>query len=186
MGKAGDLNASQADCAMTEQEFRAAYPLIAGWIQNTLAQHATTAKPVASLGFSRLPHYYDAELLASSRAVVVAGVPMPPLSTMGLSRFSDFERMNAGGITYLNTYFVRADHAHDESLHFHELVHVIQWRLLGPERFLRLYADGLERLGYRKSPLEDMAYSLQHRFQREAKAFSVEAACQKLVEGMAA
>ena len=40
---------------MTEQEFRDAYRLIAGWIQNTLVQHATAAKPVASLGFKRLP-----------------------------------------------------------------------------------------------------------------------------------
>src|SRR5205823_9640324 len=36
--------------------------------------------------------------------------------------------MDAGGITYLNTYFVRADQSHSASLHFHELVHVIQWR----------------------------------------------------------
>ncbi len=166
---------------MTEQEFRAVYPLIADWIKKTLAEHAPAARPVASFGFSCLPRYYDAQLLASSRAVVVTRVPMPRLSAMGLDRFSDFEQMDAGGITYLNTYFVRADRAHDESLHFHELVHVSQWRLLGPEKFLVLYPDGLERYGYRKSWLEMMAYKLEHRFQREAQPFSVEAACQKLV-----
>ena len=169
---------------MTEQEFRVVYPLIVGWIKKTLAEHATAARPVASFGFSRLPDYYVAQLLASSKAVVVARVPMPPLSAMGLDRFRDFEQMDAGGITYLDTYFARADRAHDESLHFHELVHVIQWRLLGPERFLALYADGLERFGYRKSPLEAMAYRLQHRFQREAQPFSVEAACQRLIGDM--
>ncbi len=76
---------------------------------------------------------------------------------------------------------MRADRARDESLHFHERVHVIQWRLLGPEKFLALYADGLESYGYRKSWLEMMAYKLEHRFQREAQPFSVEAACQKLM-----
>jgi len=40
---------------------------------------------------------------------------------MGLDRFREFEQMDAGGTTYLNTYFVRADQAHSESLHFHEL-----------------------------------------------------------------
>jgi hypothetical protein len=50
---------------------------------------------------------------------------------------------------------------------------------------LALYADGLERFGYRKSPLEVIAFQLQHRFQREAKPFSVEAACQKLIGDMA-
>ena len=169
---------------MNEQEYRAIYPLIADWIRKTLAEHSTAAKPVASFGFSGLPHYYDAELLASSRAVVVTRVPMPPLSAMGLDQFRDFEQMDARGTTYLNTYFVRADHSHSESLHFHELVHVTQWRLLGPEKFLALYADGLERFGYRKSPLERMAFSLQKRFERAAQPFSVEAACQSLMREM--
>jgi hypothetical protein len=170
---------------MTEQEFRKVYPLIAGWIKQTLAEHASAARPVASLGFSRLPHYYDAQLLASRMVVLVPKVPMPPLSAMGLDRFREFEQMDAGGTTYLDTYFVRADQAHSESLHFHELVHVIQWRLLGPEKFLALYADSLERFGYRKSPLEVMAFSLQGRFDREAQPFSVEAACQSLMREMA-
>jgi hypothetical protein len=163
---------------MTEQEFRAAYPQIIGWIKQTLAEHASAARPVASLGFKRLAAYYSAPILASAKAVIVPRVPVPPLSAMGLDRFRDFEQMDAGGITYLDTYFVRADHAHVESLHFHELVHVIQWRLLGPERFLALYADGLERFGYRNSPLEVMAYDLQDRFEREAQPFNAEAACQ--------
>jgi hypothetical protein len=170
---------------MTEHEFRKVYPLIAGWIKMTLAEHASAARPVASLGFSRLPHYYDAQLLDSSMVVSVPMVPVPPLSAMGLDRFSDFEQMDARGITYLNTYFVRADQSHLESLHFHELVHVIQWRLLGPEKFLAFYADGLERFGYRNSPLEVMAYSFQDRFERdEAKPFSVEAACQSSIHEM--
>ena len=170
---------------MTEQEFRKAYPLIAGWIKQTLAERASAARPVASLGFSRLPHYYDAQLLASSMVVFVPRVPVPPLSAMGFDRFRDFEQMDAGGTTYLNTYFVRADQSHSESLHFHELVHVIQWRLLGPEKFLAFYADGLERFGYRKSPLERIAFRLQKRFEREAQPFSVEAACQSSIEDMA-
>jgi len=163
---------------LTEQEFRAVYPRIASWIQRTLAAHASIARPVASFGFRRLPQYYDAPLLAASKVVAVPKVPVPPLAAMGLDRFSDFAQMDAGGITYLDTYFVRADHVHFESLHFHELVHVIQWRLLGPEKFLALYADGLERCGYRHSPLEVMAYDLQDRFEREPQPFNVEAACQ--------
>ena len=169
---------------MTEKEFRKVYPLIAGWIKQTLAEHASAARPVASLGFSRLPHYYDAQLLASSMVVFVPRVPVPPLLAKGLDQFRDFEQMDAGGTTYLNTYFVRADQSDSESLHFHELVHVIQWRLLGPEKFLALYADALERFGYRKSPLERMAFRLQKRFEREAQPFSVEAACQSLMRAM--
>jgi hypothetical protein len=169
---------------MTEQEFQTVYPLIARWIQNTLAQHATAARPVASLGFKRLPLCYDASTLTTAKVISGPKVPVPPLSSMGLSRFGDFEKFDMAGITYLNTYFVRTDQAHDESLHFHELVHVIQWRLLGPEKFLALYTDGLERFGYRNSPLEAMAYDFQDRFERYAQPFNVEAACQSLIQKM--
>jgi hypothetical protein len=91
-------------------------------------------------------------LLARAKVVLVDRVPMPPLSSIVLGRFADFENMDASGITYLDTYFVRQPEAGRESLHFQELVHVIQWQVLGAERFLALYADGLEKHGYRDSP----------------------------------
>jgi hypothetical protein len=158
---------------MTDQEFRAIYPSVFGWVQHTLSQYTPAARPVNSLGFRRLPDFYDADTLAKAKAVAVDRVPVPPLSAMGLGRFADFERMDAAGITYLDTYFLRADQAWDESLHFHELVHVIQWRILGPEGFLAAYADGLERFGYRGSPLEVMAYDLQARFDAHQTPFEV-------------
>jgi hypothetical protein len=170
---------------MTEQQHRAVYPLIAGWMQKTLSEHAVAARPVALLGFSRLPHYYNERILASAKAVVVAKVPVPPLSAMGLAGLGAFERMEMGGITFFDTYFVRIDLAGVESLHFHELVHVVQWRSLGSEKFLACYADGLERLGYLRSPLELMAFRLQRRFEREAEPFSVEAACQESLRDIA-
>jgi hypothetical protein len=137
---------------------------------------------VASLGFNRLPLYYSGSTLTTAKVVPVPKVPVPPLSKMGLKRFGDFEQMDMTGITYLDTYFVRADQVHFESLHFHELVHIIQWRLLGPEEFLARYADGLERFGYRNSPLEEMAYSFQERFDFEAQPFDVEAACERSIQ----
>jgi hypothetical protein len=62
----------------------------------------------------------------------------------------------------------------DEALFFHELVHVLQWSMLGRERFIALYMRGLAKHGYRASPLEKMAYSLQAEFERGAAPFSVE------------
>jgi hypothetical protein len=160
---------------MTEQEFRAVYPIVLQWLEQTLRQHASAARPVSSLGFNRLPLFYHAAVLASSKVVPIQKIPVPPLSAMGLVRFADFERMETAGITYLDTFFIRADLTLDESLHFHELVHVVQWRILSPERFLWLYADGLDRFGYRNSPLEVIAYDLQNRFDGGGKPFDVEA-----------
>lgn len=149
---------------MTPEEFKTFYPYLAGWIRQTLVAHAKSARIVASVGFQRLPLYFSAELLQLAKFVVIERVPLPPLSAMGLGRFAEFERSHFGGITYLDTFFVREDCAKDESLYFHEMVHVIQWRLLGPERFLKMYADGLEKYEYRESPFEDMAYRAQAAF----------------------
>ena len=91
---------------------------------------------------------------------------MPPLSAMGLSRFAEYEHSDYEGITYLDTFFVKRRSAAAERLHFHKLIHVIQWRLLGPEAFLATYAAGLETFGYGNSPLESMAYDAEASFCR--------------------
>ena len=56
----------------------------------------------------------------------------------------------------------------------HELAHVIQWRILGPDRFLFLYANGLECFGYRQSPLEATAYDAETAFASSMAIFNVE------------
>lgn len=157
------------------EDFDAKYPLILSWIQGTLARHMRQAHPVSSLSFKRLRHYFNPEFLASSKVVYVAAVPTPPLSALGFNQFSDFEKMNAMGITYLDTFFSREEGRGNESLHFHELVHVLQWQLLGPKAFIAAYADGLERNGYRRSPLEVMAYTLESIFKNSANPFDVAA-----------
>ena len=163
---------------MTEEQFKAIYPQMYEWIRQTLVSNAVKARTVDSVGFKRLPLYFGSELLSTTKFVVIDRVPVPPLSAMGLRQFADFERGNWDGITYLDTFFVRPSRASDESLYFHELIHVLQWRLLGPERFLAAYATGLETLGYEKSPLEVMAYNAQNMFVAAADPFDAK----KLVE----
>jgi len=101
-------------------------------------------------------------------------LPLPPLSKMGLTRFAEFERGDFDGITYLDTFFLKQAHSKNEVIHFHELIHIIQWRLLGPARFLYLYANGLERFGYRQSPLEVMAYDAEKMFATSITIFDAE------------
>jgi hypothetical protein len=55
-----------------------------------------------------------------------------------------------------------------------KLVHVIQWRILGPDRFIFLYVNGLECFGYRQSPLEAMAYDAETAFASSMVIFNVE------------
>ena len=159
---------------MTREEFHKFYPLMAEWLRNTLATYATSSKAVASCAFARLPNYFTPATLQSSKVVLVDRLPRPPLSSWGLAPFADFENGNFTGITFLDTFFIRRDQSKNEAIHFHELVHVIQWRILGPERFLYLYADGLERFGYEYSPLEAMAYEAEAMFVGSTAKFDAE------------
>lgn len=159
---------------MTPEEFQKLYPHVIGWIRLTLAAHEKNAKSVASAGFSRLPLYFSPKLLASTKYVTVDRPPMPPLSALGLKRFAAFEQGNYDGATYLDTFFVKRSQVAEEGLYFHELIHVVQWRVLGPERFLAAYADGLETVGYRNSPLEAMAYDAQAAFAQTTRIFDAE------------
>jgi len=159
---------------VSPEEFQKFYPFVAGWLQKTLAKYATLAQTVASRAFPRLPNYFAPITLATSKVVLVDQMPRPPLSSWGLTRFADFEHGNFSGITFLDTFFIKQDQSENETLHFHELIHVIQWRVLGPERFLYLYADGLERFGYRNSPLEAMAYNAEARFVGSTAKFNAE------------
>jgi len=93
---------------------------------------------------------------------------------MGIPGFADFERLDPAGITYHTSFFVRHGCEHDESLHFHELIHVVQSKHLGRERFIMAYALGhLMCGGYRTNPLEVMAYVLQGCFDQQAPGFDV-------------
>ena len=85
----------------------------------------------------------------------------------------------AGKLHTRHTFSKSTLHGHDESLHFHELVHVIQWKLLGAKAFVAAYASGLERFGYRNSPLGVMAHNAQTTFEKSSQPFDVE----KLVIG---
>ena len=161
-------------CRLSPEEFRTAYPKLRAWIQKTLEFYEKNAKPVASMHFVRLPLYFGHRLLETTKFIAIDRLPMPPLSAMGLSRFAVFEQGDFSGITYLDRYFIKQTVVTEEAIHFHELMHVIQWRLLGPEDFLAAYANGLDEFGYENSPLEKMAYDAEAAFKRSSPIFDAE------------
>jgi hypothetical protein len=129
---------------------------------------------VESFGFQRLPRYFDLSLLDATYVVVTDAPPVPPLAALGLPEFAWMETQPRA-VTYQDTYFLQTSAVGSESIHFHELVHAIQWQVLGPEDFLLLYAAGLSEHGYENSPLEAMAYAHQARFEAGGLPYSVEA-----------
>ena len=161
-------------CEMSPEEFHKFYPPLLEWIRNTLDANAHVAQTVSSRGFSRLPHYFTKHTLVSTKVVIVDPLPVPPLASMGLTRFAGFVRGDSDGIAYIDTVFLKPTQSENENVYFHELIHIIQWRLLGPDRFLLAYANGLECFGYRQSPLEAMAYDAESEFASSTLIFNAE------------
>jgi hypothetical protein len=144
----------------------------ASWPFTARAQQPSV--PVIEFHFVRLPLYFDPGLLETAKFIAIDRLPMPPLSEMGLSRFAVFEQGDFNGITYLDRYFIKQTVVTEEAIHFHELIHVIQWRLLGPESFLAAYASGLDEFGYENSPFEKTAYDAEAAFKRSSPIFDAE------------
>lgn len=101
-------------------------------------------------------------------------VPNPPfyaeLEKLGFTGLPDFTTMAA--ITFDDIVVF-----HDPltpQLIFHELVHVVQYRLLGIEEFARLYVLGYLAGGYEGTPLEVCAYQLDGKFITGSVGFDVE------------
>jgi hypothetical protein len=80
--------------------------------------------------------------------------------------------MPMAGITFRDMYFVHPPYS-SEGVHFHEMIHVVQWKTLGVRPFLLTYALGILRYGYEQSPLEAIAFESQARFEQGMAMSSV-------------
>ena len=146
------------------RRFHSALPQVGAWIDQYIQAHAASARQVSTLGFKRLPVCYSKDLLERTKVVSVDRVPFPPVERFGLPEFASMQQMPFDGITFKDTFFIQRGRESDELLHFHELVHVVQWARLGVDKFLLAYGVGLLQFGYEQSPLEAMAYHLQREF----------------------
>jgi hypothetical protein len=93
------------------------------------------------------------------------------------------------GVTYIDTIFLSEKSGLEDPpplpLLFHELTHVVQYKVLGLERFLKRYVEGYFEHGqvYEAIPLEAHAYELQRRYESgPTNGFSVGAYVQRMLE----
>lgn len=146
------------------RRFHTALPQVREWIDQFLDAHADRAHTVSTLGLTRLSACFPQELLERAKVVSVDRVLFPPVEKFGLPEFAPMQQLVFDGITFKDTFFLQQSRA-SEALHFHELVHVVQWSRLGVDNFLLAYGLGLFSSGYDQSPLEHMAYTLQRSFE---------------------
>jgi len=183
-GQSGEKKA-QAQPQLSQQQVASLTQAVAGYIRAQREQYFSRSVP---LTFSELwSRFFSAEDLRRIRAVQAeasaqpAGlegpwrIPNPPfypdLEKLGFTGLPNFSTMPA--ITFDDVVVF-----HDPltpQLIFHELVHVVQYRLLGIDEFARLYVRGYLQGGYEGTPLEICAYELDGRFIMGSVGFDVEA-----------
>ncbi|MDD5327011.1 MAG: hypothetical protein PHY02_04245 [Phycisphaerae bacterium] len=151
---------------MDLRELESALPRVEAWIDGYISAHREVAVPLATRGFSRLGLYFSHSTLQTTQVAYVPKVITPPLEQLGVSGFNDFEHGSYWGITYKDFFFIDSSLRDSESDHFHEAVHIVQWRELGAKKFLFLYAKGLKEDGYWNCVLEVMAYQNQTKFDK--------------------
>ncbi len=136
---------------------------IENWIDETNRVYRSKRRS-CSIFEAEFAGFYPSTFLKESYFVVVSEIPkpnFPELREMGLGDFID---MPVNGITYKDTYYVSEESANVLRLHFHELVHVVQWGLLGAGRFISRYIGEIQHYGYDAAPLEEMAYALDEHY----------------------
>lgn len=112
--------------------------------------------------------------MRGSYFVVVDNIPKPNFPELREAGLDDFIDLEVNGITYKNTYYLQPRFVGELRLHFHELVHVVQWGLLGAHTFINRYINEIQSQGYDHAPLEKMAYALGDYFSMGGKPLDVQ------------
>jgi len=133
------------------------------------------AEPIGRRFCSEFRPFFSTEVLANTRVAHASG-PNPRfyflVRLLGIRGVLEMSAIGAITLVDVIAYPERMN----RSTLFHELVHVVQYRVLGLQQFARLYVTGfLNGGGYEDIPLERQAYELEERFSRDPRSvFSVE------------
>ena len=145
---------------------------IEDWIDLTNERFSNQRQSCA-LFSQKFAGFYSEEFLSNSYFVIVDCIPKPDFPELHQAGLGDFLDMEIQGITYKNTYYIVPSVAQNLRLHFHELVHVAQWKTLGAIGFLQRYISEVQSLGYEEAPLEKIAYAFDYHFSQGSKEFDV-------------
>ncbi len=140
----------------------------------------------------RLAGFFESSIIANTMLVFVEAIQPPPFYSEARKRgIPPYDFASMEGMTFNKCVLVRSrpERSQEElvSLCFHELVHVVQYDLLGIAGFMKAYIRGWAENDfiYERIPLEVTAYKLQERFVRDQTIpFSVRAEVQGALLGI--
>ena len=138
------------------------------WIRRQRERYRPDARPLGEEEDALLAPHFAGATRGSVRIARVAGIENPPFYREIGKVLLDFTGMS--GITFVDTVVVHAGRMPDPppaAFLFHELVHVVQYEVLGVAEFTRRYVAGWAEGGfsYHAIPLERQAFRLQAGFE---------------------
>ncbi len=153
------------------------------WIWQQRMAYREAGHPLPDEAVQKFSHYFDAELLDRVRIVRVPAIENPPFlgqfrAVMSLARVPVLDFSSMAALTLVDTILLAESAARNDSdaLLFHELVHVVQYDILGLDSFVELFLTGWVNQGfnYAAIPLEMDAYELQNQYEvSPGEAFEV-------------
>jgi hypothetical protein len=149
------------------------------WIKEQRLVFRPRGRSLTPQAMGQFSPFFEEWLLQKVRLLTVPALENPGFLEAYRSTFAekaipllDFSAM--AGITFDDTILLvdRLPGADSNLVIFHELVHAVQYDLLGPDKFVELYLMGWINQGfnYAAIPLEMDAYELQNRFEAEPQA----------------
>lgn len=152
------------------------------WVREQRDLHRPDALALEPQASAAIEPFFGPEVIRDVRFKAVPVIENPgfyrEMQATGQPIPIDFSGMH--GITFGDTVLLSRRHVEaDEppmSLLFHELVHVVQYKLLGVGEFISRYVTGWAENGfeYMAIPLERDAYEMEHRFKQSPQGhFSV-------------
>lgn len=124
------------------------------WVHQQILFYNQDSSPLRKSEAELLKHHYPTSTLNNTRLSFVDTIENPPfyidLQQSGISNLINFN--NTAGITFGNCIVIskKFEHTSSEftSLLFHEMVHVVQYEVLGIEKFIFEYFSGWIKNGY--------------------------------------
>jgi hypothetical protein len=132
--------------------------------------------PLSNIDKPVLSAYFSADDLKRTRIVISDPLPIPEAPLTGVIRHLGFNFPSVAATAAITfDHVIACRERPNISLLFHELVHTVQYRLVGVPAFARQYVKGfLATKSYRDIPLERCAFALQFRFETQTEPFHAE------------
>ncbi len=163
---------------LSEDQIATAIECVSSYLRGERERHWPAAAPLAQQHKARMWPYFSPILLDQVRIVELRGSRLPPPPFYAKARALGFE--NLPEITHMDSLSFLDVVVFNEKLTeralFHSLVHAVQFRVLGVERYTRLFVQGFLRTkAHFTVPLEAHAFSLESKFMHPSpEKFSVE------------